>query len=138
MPLAVDALLPPIRGVDAVITATTVETMATMIYMVSGDTRPTLEFTVKDDNGTVLSLSLATGIFRIRKVGTTAVLISRAVTITDAPNGKCQFAWLATDWNAGVLDAAGNYDGELEITFSGGGIGSVFALYTIVVRTAVG
>jgi hypothetical protein len=148
-PKALDAQTPTLASVvativgsplrlDAVITATTVVTDVATINMVSGDTRPTLEFTVKDENGIVINLTGASGFFRIRRVGETTVRVSHAVTITDAPNGKCQFAWLSTDWNPGAIDAPGNYEGELEITFSGGGLGSVFPLYQIAVRTEVG
>lgn len=135
---AVAATVVQVLTIDAVLLATTEETVAIQINMVRGDTRPTLELTVKDQNGTVINLTGATGIFRIRRKGFSTVLVSRAVTITDAVNGKCQFVWVAADWNAGALDAPGDYEGELEITFSAGVIGTTFDPYQIYVREQLG
>lgn len=127
-----------VLSLDAVLPATTDEIMSLTIPMVKGDTRPTLEFTVKDASGTVINITGATGIFRIRRKHLSAALLSRAIAVTDGPNGKCQFVWQTTDWDTGKLDAAGLYEGELEITFGAGAIGTAYDLYDIIVRDQVG
>lgn len=123
---------------DAVLAATSEEIMSMLIPMVRGDTRPTLEFTVRDQNGAVINITGATVRLRISNKSTGAVLITRVLTITDGPGGKCTFAWVSTDWNAGVLDAAGHYDAELEVTFSDATVGTVFPVYDLYCRNQVG
>lgn len=132
------AKAPLVLRLEAIVLATSEETVAIVIEMVRGDTRPTLEFAVKDQNGVAINITGSTPRFRIRRRGQTAVLVTRVCTITDGPNGKCQFAWAAADWIAGALDAKGHYDGELEVTFSDLTIGSAYALYNIVARDQVG
>lgn len=143
MPQALDAKAPQLLALDAVVLATSEETLSHLIEMVWGDTRPTLEFTVKDANGVAISITGSTPRFRIRRRSQTAVLVNRICTITDGPGGKCQFAWATADWGPTVIPQppAGStelYDGELEVTFSDATIASVFDLYFIPVRSAVG
>jgi hypothetical protein len=123
---------------DAVIQANSAETEIMTVTMVRGDTRPVLEFSVKDTNGVAINLTGASPRLRIRRKGATAVLVNRVCTLTDPTNGKCQFAWVTGDWTTGVLDQPGYYEGELEVTFGDSTIGSVFEIVAIYVREQVG
>lgn len=138
MPEALDVLAVRTLPLDVVVLANTEETTVSQVFMVKGDTRPTLEFTVRDENGTIIAITGATPRFRIRRKGSTTVLVTRVCTVTDGPGGKCTFDWAAIDWNAGTLDASGWYDGELEVTFSDATIGTVFQIVEIYVRDQVG
>lgn len=112
--------------------------MGTIVRMVRGDTRPSLEFQFLKDDGTPQPITGATVRFRIRRKGATAVLITRICTNTDEANGKSRFDWQAADWNTGALDAAGTYEAEPEVTYADATVGTVYDLVTIVVREAVG
>lgn len=136
--LVFDAIAPRVLALAAVILATSEETVSHLIEMVRNDTRPTLEFTVKDANGVAINITGSTPRFRIRRRLATTVLINRVCTITNGVGGKCQFAWAAADWLAGAIDAAGRYEGELEVTFSDLTVASVFDVYEIVARDQVG
>ena len=50
--------------------------------------------------------------------------------MTDGSNGK-----VATDWPTGTLDTAGTFEGEIEVTDSGGGIQTVYDLVKLQVRS---
>jgi len=125
-------------SLDILVAQSSVELPPMPVNMVRGDTRPTLEFTVKNANGVAINLTGSTPRFRIRRKGTTTVLITRVCTLSDPSNGKCQFAWAAADWNAGALDAPGSYEGELEVTFSDATVESGFDIVDIFVREQVG
>ena len=112
--------------------------MSVVVHVVRGDTRPTLEFHVTDDLGAVIVLTGSTPKFRIRRKGSITVLVERTCTVTDGPNGKCQFAWATGDWATGKMDAAGHYDGELEVTFGDATIGTVFEIVHLYARDQVG
>ena len=51
-------------------------------------------------------------------------------TLTNAASGE-----VATNFPAGTLDTAGVFEGELEITFSDGGVQTVYDLIKIKVRS---
>lgn len=112
--------------------------MSVTVKVVRGDTRPTLEFVCTNELGVVVVITGSTPRFRIRRKGATTVLLTRICTVTDGPNGKCTFAWAAADWNAGVLDAAGHYEGELEVTYADTTVESVFDPVPIYARDQFG
>ena len=114
------------------------------IKVVVGDTHPELNFTLRDSNtaatGSVLDaedpstfaaidLTGATTRVRIRKIGTTTILKTITCTNTDAQNGKCSMAFTAD-----TFEAAGFYEGEIEITKSDGNIQTVNDLIKFNVR----
>lgn len=114
------------------------------LNLVKDDTLPELVLTLKDNNtaaaGKVLDpnddstwaaidLTGATVRFRIRELGNTTVKSTLTCTITDAAGGVA-----ATDFPTGTLDTAGIFEGEIEITFSSGGIQTVNDLIKLKVR----
>lgn len=119
----------------------------TLNYVV-GDTLPELTFKLKDRNtaasGAVLDeedsntwapISITGGSvkLRIRPVGDTNLSATLTCAITDGANGTC-----ATDFSGSgggsVFTASGVYEGEVEITFSGGGKQTVNDLLKFKVR----
>ena len=115
----------------------------TLNYVV-GDTLPELTVTLKDKNlaasGQTLdaentatwapiAISGATVRLRIRELGSTTITDTLTMTISDATNGVC-----ITAFTANCFPSAGTYEGEIEITFSGGGKQTVNDLVKFKVR----
>jgi hypothetical protein len=115
------------------------------INLVTGDTLPELTFTLKDsqsaasgktldanDSSTWAPIDVTGGAvrLRLRELGSTAVKSTLTCAITDGSAGK-----VATDFPTGTLDTAGTFEGEIEITFSGGGIQTVYDLIKFKVRS---
>ena len=98
------------------------------VRLVAGDTGPQLKLTITEDpSGNVVNLTNATGRFILRATGTTTVLLTKTLTINsnqggDAASGVCYVTWSPGDLNL----AAGDYEGEVEITTSTGMIQTVF------------
>ena len=114
------------------------------INLVKGDTLPELTLTLKDSKTAAAGQTLdannsntwaainvtgATVRLRLRKVGETSVSSTLTCSVTDATNGK-----VATDFPAGTLNEAGTFEGEIEVTFSSGGIQTVYDLIKFKVR----
>jgi len=115
------------------------------LKLVTGDTLPELTFTLKDSQTAAsgktldendsttwapINVSGASVKLRLRELGSTTVKSTLTCTVTDGSNGK-----VATDFPAGTLDTAGTFEGELEITFSSGGIQTVYDLIKFKVRS---
>jgi len=102
------------------------------IKLVQGDTRPQIVVDLKDQDGNPIPINGSTPKLYFRKAGTTTVLQTITGTpivgfrddggtlITAAPynvpgvGGRASF-----NWPVGALNVeAGNYEGEVEITFS--------------------
>lgn len=114
------------------------------INLVVGDTLPTLTFTLRDKNTAAsgqtldennpaswapLDLTGSTVLFRIRALNSTVVTAELTCTLTVPAEGK-----VSTDFPTGTLDAAGTFEGEIEVTFSGGAIHTVYDLIKLKVR----
>ena len=115
------------------------------IKLVTGDPKPTLTIQIRDaataatgatldenDETTWAPVNLtgATVKLRIRELGETTVKSTLTCSVTDGSNGK-----VATDWPTGTLDTAGTFEGEIEVTDSGGGIQTVYDLVKLQVRS---
>lgn len=115
------------------------------LKLVTGDTLPELTFTLKDSQTAAsgktldendsttwapINVSGASVKLRLRELGSTTVKSTLTCTVTDGSNGK-----VATDFPAGTLDTAGTFEGELEVTFAGGGIQTVHDLIKFKVRS---
>tara|TARA_X000001382_G_scaffold26221_3_gene16688 strand:- start:1526 stop:1900 length:375 start_codon:yes stop_codon:yes gene_type:complete len=114
------------------------------LKLVAGDTLPELTLTLKDSNtaagGQVLDennsatwapidLTGATVRLRLREVGSSTVSSTLTCSVTNAGAGQ-----VATNFPTGTLASEGTYEGEIEITFSGGGIQTVYDLIKLKVR----
>jgi|TARA_R110000851_G_scaffold244986_1_gene397774 hypothetical protein len=114
------------------------------INLVSGDTLPELTFTLRDSNtaasGKVLDsddsdtwspidVTGAVVRLRIRELGSTVIKSTLTCTVTDGINGK-----VSTDFPVGTLDAAGTFEGEIEVSLASGGIQTVYDLIKFKVR----
>lgn len=115
------------------------------VKMVTGDTLPEVTVNLKDSNTAASGQTLdennsdtwapivltgATVRMRIRTVGSTTILKTLTMTITDATNGKA-----ATVFPADTFTESGVYEGEVEVTFSGGGVQTLYDLIKFNVRS---
>jgi len=115
------------------------------LNLVTGDTLPELTFTLRDSKAAAAGKTLdandsttwapinitgATVKVRLRELGSTSVSSTLTCTITDGSNGLC-----TTNFPTGTLSTAGTYEGEIEITFSAGGIQTVYDLIKLKVRS---
>lgn len=95
-----------------------------LIYLVQGDSgRPQVQATITDENtGAVVVITGATPIMKFRQVGSTTLQATLTGIVTDGPNGVCVFEMTST----ALSGDPGNYEGEIQITFSNGSIQSVY------------
>mgnify|MGYP001465507397 FL=1 len=113
------------------------------VKFVTGDSLPEVTVNLKDSNtaasGKVLdendnttwapiNLTGASVKMRIREVGSDTITKTLTMTITDAANGKA-----ATDFPS-TFTTPGVFEGEVEITFSTGGIQTIYDLIKFNVR----
>ena len=114
------------------------------IKLVVGDTLPELNFTLKDSNTAAsgqtldpedsdtwapINITGGTVRLRIREIGSTTVASTITMAITGASVGECK-----TVFPSGTWTASGTYEGEVELTTSGGGVQTVQDLVKFVVR----
>lgn len=105
--------------------------MTEKIKLVQGDTRPQVKVTLTEETtGAVINLTGATVRLRFRQTGSTTVLDTLTGVITGATTGEVVFAWNPTTLNVDP----GDYEGEIEITFSSGEIQTVYDLVKFKVR----
>ena len=95
-----------------------------LIYLVQGDVnRPQVQATITDENtGAVVDITGATVVMKFRQVGSTTLQATLTGVVTDGPNGVCAFEMTS----AALSGDPGNYEGEIQITFSNGNIQSVY------------
>jgi hypothetical protein len=105
--------------------------MSDIIKLVQGDTLPTITVTLTDEfTGTAVNLTGATVIVKFRAANTATVLASLACTLVGAAAGIFSFAFPAP-----TLDVEpGLYEGEIQVTFAGGEIQSVYDVLKFRVR----
>jgi hypothetical protein len=118
------------------------------IETVVGDTRPALVVTIKDSNTAASGYTLdesdsdtwdpiditgATVKLFIRKVGETTLQDTLTGVLTDPSNGVVVFTFAADTW-----EEAGVYDGEVQITYSDGGIQTLQKFIKFKVRDELG
>lgn len=119
------------------------------IKLVRHDTRPQLILSLTDDTtGGAIDISTATTVMKFRAVGSSTVLATLSATpiagfvqadgtvITDAPynvagkGGRCVIGWTPE----ALSNPSGDYEGEIQITFSDGSIQTVYDLLKFKVR----
>lgn len=109
--------------------------MAPRIKLVRGDTRPVIVSNITETNtGKPINITSSTVVMKFRAEGTTTILATLPGTLltgledaegninTNSPynvagaGGRVSFSWLSTP--SALTGAAGNYEGEIEITFT--------------------
>lgn len=105
--------------------------MAT-IRLVQNDTGPQLRFTITDTlTNAAVDLTSATVVMHFRAINTEVLLFSRTATVlAPATNGVAILQWLSGDLD---IDA-GEYEGEVEVTFPTGLRETIFNILQFVVR----
>lgn len=119
-------------------------TYSQTIELVTGDTLPSLVFTILDSNtaasGRILDpndsttwapidITGATVRLRVREVGSTTITDTLTGSVISGPAGTVNVPFLVT-----TFPTLGTYEGELEITFASGGIQSIVKLIKFKVR----
>ena len=107
------------------------------INLVQGDTKPQLNFTLRDsktavagktldenDSSTwaVINITNHSIELKFKAINTTTVLFTEALGITTAAEGTCYMIWPADSLDV----AAGIYEGELQITDASGKVQTVY------------
>ena len=107
--------------------------MTDKIKLVKDDTRPALVCTITDDTtGDVIALTGATVLLKFRALGSTELQATVTGTITNGPNGQVTF--YPSTSPAMLQGDAGDYEGEIEITFSDGTVQTVYDVLKFKVR----
>jgi hypothetical protein len=107
--------------------------MAEKIKLVQGDTRPAIVCTITDENtGAAISLNGATPRLKFRAAGETDLIATITGTVTDAALGKCVF--FPASAPEMLQGEAGDYEGEIEITFGDGQVQTVYDLLKFKLR----
>jgi hypothetical protein len=107
--------------------------MAEKIKLVQGDTKPALVCVVTDDTtGEALNITGATVRLKFRAAGATTLTATVTGTVTDGAAGQVVF-YPATAPEM-LQGEPGDYEGEIEITFSDSTVQTVFDLLKFKVR----
>lgn len=114
------------------------------LNVVTGDTLPAMTFTLRDSNTAASGYTLdpndsatwaainitgATVVLRVREIGSTSTPTTLSGVVVDGSAGTVMVNFTST-----TFPSAGQYEGELEITFSSGGIQTVVDLVKFKVR----
>lgn len=106
----------------------------TTIYLVQGDTGPQIYIKVtREDTGVPIDVSGGSAAFLVRKKGQATVLFTlpAADVGSNLEDGNLYFS---LDGGQLATIAGGNYEGELQLTFSDGIIETVYERVSIVIR----
>ena len=95
-----------------------------LIYLVQGDvSRPQVEATITDENtDAAVDITGATVVMKFRMVGSTTLQDTIVGTVTSGIGGVCVFQMTALSMSG----EPGNYEGEIQVTFAGGGVQTVY------------
>lgn len=108
--------------------------MTDKIKLVQDDTRPALVCTITDDvTNAAINITGATVLLKFRSIGSDTLQATVTGTVTDGPNGVVVFYPASNP--AMLSGAAGDYEGEIQITFSDGQIQTVYDLLKFKVRS---
>lgn len=107
--------------------------MAEKIKLVQGDTRPALVCTITDDTtGAAIDITGSTVLLKFRQAGTTDLQATVTGSVTNGSAG--QVAFYPASAPAMLQGEAGDYEGEIQITFADGQIQTVYDLLKFKVR----
>ena len=108
--------------------------MSDKIKLVQDDTRPALVCTITDDtSGAAINITGATVLLKFRAAGATTLQATVTGTVTDGANGVVAFYPASAPEM--LTGDAGDYEGEIQITFSDGQIQTVYDLLKFKVRS---
>jgi len=107
--------------------------MTDKIKLVQGDTRPAIVCTITDETtGDPVNITGATVVLKFRPVGSTTLQATVTGTVTSGSTGQVAFYPASTP--AMLTGDAGDYEGEIEITFADGQIQTVYDLLKFKIR----
>lgn len=107
--------------------------MSEKIKLVKDDTRPALVTTITDDTtGAPIDLTGCTVILQFRALGSTTLQAIVPGAVTDGPAGQVTFYPASAP--AMLQGDAGDYEGEIQITFADGQVQTVYDLLKFKVR----
>ena len=107
--------------------------MSDKIKLFQGETRPALGCNITDDTtGAPLVITGATIVLKFRLMGSTSLQATVPGTVTDGPNGQVVFYPASAPTM--LQGEPGEYEGEVEITFSDGQIQTVYDVLKFNVR----
>jgi hypothetical protein len=107
--------------------------MTDKIKLVQGDTRPALVCTLTDQTTeSAITLTGATVRMRFREIGSATLTATVVGTVVDAALGKVAFYPASSP--AMLQGAAGDYEGEIEITFADGQVQTVYDVLKFKIR----
>ena len=107
--------------------------MAEKIKLVQGDTRPSLVTTLTDvTTGAAINITGATVLLKFRAAGATTLQSTITGTVTNGAGGVVVFNW--ADDPTSLNGAPGDYEGEIQITFSDTTIQTVYDLLKFKLR----
>lgn len=99
--------------------------MTEKIKLVQGDTRPAIVCTITDDTtGLPIDITGAAVVLKFREVGATTLQATVTGSVTNGPAGQVVFYPASAPQM--LQGNAGDYEGEVEITFSNGQIQTVY------------
>jgi Fe-S cluster assembly iron-binding protein IscA len=103
-----------------------------IVYLVRNDNDCQLSVTLtREDTGLVINLTSATVRLKVKRKGTSIVQYTiTALNFSDFANGQAVFSFSS----ANLTLPAGQYIGEIEISYTSGGIETVFEEIPIVLR----
>lgn len=105
------------------------------IRLVENDSKPDIDWILRDrETNAVIDVTNATVKLYFRAIGSTTLKATKTLT---KPNGGGDGRVRCT-WSAGDLNTPGEYEGDIEITFLGGTIQTVFEKQFFRVRSEVG
>jgi hypothetical protein len=108
--------------------------MVDKIRLVQDDTRPAVVCSITDDTtGAIIALTGATVLLKFRAAGSTTLQATVTGVVTDGPNGVVVF--YPSSAPEMLTGDAGDYEGEIQITFSDGQIQTVYDLLKFKVRS---
>jgi hypothetical protein len=107
--------------------------MADKIKLVQGDTRPAIVCTLTDEaTGAAIGLTGATVRLKLRALGSTTLTATVVGSVTNAAGGVVAF--FPASAPEMLLGEPGDYEGEIEITFSDSQVQTVYDLLKFKVR----
>jgi hypothetical protein len=107
--------------------------MSEKIKLVQGDTRPALVCSITDETtGAAIDVTGCTAVLKFRETGAATLQATVPGSITNGAAGQITFYPASTP--AMLQGAAGEYEGEIEITFTDGQIQTVYDVLKFKVR----